>query len=181
MKSAVLVNGVPASGKSTVARAIAGLLGAPLMTLDTAKEPLFAHIGTGDREHNRTLGRASYEVLFALIGDWPDPATVVVDAWFGFQPAAVLDRHLATAGIGRTAEVWCHAPGPVLAARYRARIGGRSPGHPGEDYIPELLALNERAAPLGRGACFEVDTTQALPVRDLADWLGRTLDVPRPA
>lgn len=181
MKSAVLVNGVPASGKSTVARAVAGRLGAPLMTLDTVKEPLFAHVGLGDREHNRKLGRASYEIIFAAIADWPDPVTVVVDAWFGFQPTEVLDRHLATAGIARTAEIWCHAPGPVLASRYAARIGDRSTGHPGAEYIPELIALNARAAPLGRGACFEVDTTQALPLDTIMAWLGRTLDAPRAA
>ena len=175
MKAAILVNGVPASGKSTVARAVSRELGAPLMTLDTIKEPLFSHVGTGDREHNRMLGRASYEIIFAAIADWPDPVTVVVDAWFGFQPAAVLERHLAASGIGRTAEVWCHAPGEVLAERYGARVGTRSAGHPGTAYIPELIALNERATPIGFGACFDVDTTQPLPIEDLMDWLRATL------
>lgn len=176
MKSAILINGVPASGKSTVARAIAAGLGVPLMTLDTVKEPLFSHFGTGDREHNRTLGRASYAIIFAAIADWPDPATVVIDAWFGFQPAEVLRRHLATAGIGRTAEIWCHAPGPVLAARYAARVGTRSAGHPGAEYLPELVALNERATPTGLGATFDIDTTEALRLDAIMGWLGEALD-----
>ena len=175
MKSAILVNGVPASGKSTVARAVSVALGAPLLTLDTVKEPLFTHFGTGDREHNRKLGRASYAIIFAAVADWPDPCTVVVDAWFGFQPAEVLDRHLATAGIGRTAELWCHAPASVVAARYGARIGARSAGHPGADYVPELIALSERAAPIGRGPCLPVDTTQPLALEDVLGWLGQTL------
>ena len=175
MKAAILVNGVPASGKSTVARAIATGLGVPLMTLDTVKEALFSHFGIGDREHNRRLGRASYEMMFAAVSDWPDPATLVIDAWFGFQPAEVLRRHLATAGIGRTAEIWCHAPGPVLAARYEARIGTRAAGHPGAEYVPELVALNERAGPIGCGACFDVDTTRTLQPEAITSWIKRTL------
>lgn len=175
MKAAILVNGVPASGKSTVARAVSVALGAPLLTLDTVKEPLFTHFGTGDREHNRRLGRASYEIVFAAVADWPDPSTVVIDAWFGFQPAEVLDRHLAVAGIARTAELWCHAPAAVVAARYGARIGTRSAGHPGATYIPELIALSERAAPIGRGPCLHVDTTQPLALDDLLRWLGQAL------
>ena len=171
MKAAILVNGVPASGKSTVARAVSARLGCPLMTLDTVKDPLFEHLGTGDREHNRKLGRASYGAIFAAIGDWPDPALVVIDAWFGFQPPDVLDRHLKTAGLSQTAELWCHAPSDVVAARYAARLGERSPGHPGADYIPELIALNERARPIGRGPMFDVDTTKPPPIEAIFAWL----------
>lgn len=173
MKAAVLVNGIPASGKSTVARGLSGRLGCPLMTLDTVKQPLFDHLGTGDREHNRRLGRASYAALFAAVGDWPDPARVVVDAWFGFQPPEVLERHIAAAGIGRAVEVWCHAPPAVVAERYRARLSTRSAGHPGEDYIPELVALAERAAPTGRHPRFDLDTTRDAPWPELMAWLGR--------
>ena len=173
MKTAILVNGVPASGKSTVSRAVARRLRVPLMTLDTFKEPMFHHIGMGDREHNRKLGRASYEIIFAAIGDWPSDATVVVDAWFGFQPPEILERHLSTAGIGCTAEIWCHAPGPVLAERYLSRAATRSPGHPGPEYVPELLALNARAAPVGRGACLGIDTTAPLDEDAVLAWISQ--------
>lgn len=180
MKRAILVNGIPASGKSTVARGIAARLGCPLMALDTVKDPLFEHFGLGDREHNRKLGRASYAVIFNAIGDWPDPSCVVIDAWFGFQPPEVLDRHLATAGLGTIAEVWCHAPADVLAARYRARLAARSAGHPGESYIPELVALAARAAPTGRAPAFDVDTTAPAPWEALMGWLATTLGGPIP-
>lgn len=173
MKRAILVNGVPASGKSTVSRTVARHFGAPLMTLDTVKEPMFHHIGMGDRDHNRTLGRASYEIIFAAIGDWPSNATVVVDAWFGFQPPEVLERHLATADIGATAELWCHAPGPVLAERYLARAATRSPGHPGPEYVPELIALNARAAPIGRGPCLAIDTSAPLDAEAVLTWISQ--------
>ena len=170
MKRAILVNGIPASGKSTVARGLAGRLGCPLMTLDTVKDPLFDHFGIGDREHNRKLGRASYAIVFAAIGDWPDGTSAVIDAWFGFQPLHVLDRHLASAGLGPVVEVWCHAPPDVLAERYRARLETRGAGHPGADYIPELIALAARAVPTGRAPVFAVDTTATRPGR--TSWPG---------
>ena len=175
MTAAVLVNGVPASGKSSVARAVAERLGAPLMTLDTVKQPLFEHFGTGDRAHNRKLGRASYDIIFAAIAEWPDSVTVVIDAWFGFQPLEVLDAHLAAAGINRAAELWCHAPPTVLAERYAARVATRSAGHPGLDYVPELIALAERAKPTGRGACLAIDTTENLRLDPVIAWLGDAL------
>ena len=122
MKRAVLVNGVPASGKSTVARAVSQSKGWPLLTLDTVKEAFFEHLGTGDRDYSRLLGRASYQAIFALIADFPDGATAVVDAWFGFQPVELLRGHLARAGIGQVAEIWCHAPAEIIGERYRARL-----------------------------------------------------------
>jgi predicted kinase len=177
MKTAILVNGIPASGKSTVARAVAERLAGPLMTLDTVKDPLFEYFGVGDREHNRKLGRASYAIIFNAIGDWPDPSIVVIDAWFGFQPMEVFERHLGKAGIGRTAELWCHAPAEVLAERYQTRLGKRSAGHPGESYIPELIELSRRAAPMGLGPVFDVDTTKAIPIDAIIKWLWDVVDL----
>ena len=87
MKRAILVNGVPASGKSTVARAVSDRFGWPLLALDTIKEPFFTEIETVDRAFNRKLGRASYAAIFNTVADFPDPSTVIVEAWFGFQPA----------------------------------------------------------------------------------------------
>ena len=162
MKTAILVNGVPASGKSTVARAISQETGWPLFALDTIKDALFEHLGTGDREHNRRFGMASYQAIFAVIGDFPDGATVVIDAWFGFQPKAVLDAHLERAGITRVTEVWCHAPPDVIGARYEARLTKRSSGHLGAEYVPELIELAGRARPLGTWPLVDVDATVAL-------------------
>jgi glucokinase len=63
-RAAILVNGVPASGKSTVSRTISAALAVPLLALDTVKEALFAELGTGDRLHNRRFGRASYGAIW---------------------------------------------------------------------------------------------------------------------
>ena len=171
MKRAVLVNGVPASGKSTVARALSQAKGWPLLTLDTIKEAFFEHLGTGDRDYNRLLGKASHQAIFAVIKDFPDGATAVVDAWFGFQPAEVLQNQLTHAGIDRVAEIWCHAPGEIIGERYRARLEQRHSGHLGASYVPELVELAGRARPLETYPRFEVDTTRPLDLAALAEWL----------
>ena len=162
-RTAILVNGVPASGKSTVSRRISTELGRPLLALDTVKEALFAELGTGDRLHNRRFGRASYGAIWALVGDFPADAVVVVDAWFGFQPLDLLIGHLERAEVTRTLELWCTAPAEVIAQRYADRARQRHEGHLGLDYVPELRALSATARPLGIGPVIEVDTSEPVP------------------
>ncbi len=165
-RAAILVNGVPASGKSTVSRRIAAELALPLLALDTVKEALFAELGTGDRLHNRRFGRASYGAIWALVGEFPAQSAVVVDAWFGFQPLELLQTHLGRAGVARTVEVWCTAPPDVIARRYAERAAARHAGHLGLDYVEELRALAASARPLEIGPVVPVDTSR--PV----DWAG---------
>ena len=161
MRRAILVNGVPASGKSTVsARLVPALLAAGVpavpLSLDTVKEALFVHLGAGDREENRRLGRASYQAIFDSIAAFPDDLVPVVDAWHGFQPPEVLRGHLERARIGHVVEVWCRVPPETAAARYRARA--RHPGHPPASYADELYELAGRARPMGFGPVIELDS-----------------------
>jgi glucokinase len=162
MKRAVLVNGVPASGKSTVARAVSDTCGWPLFAVDTIKLPFFDEIGPMDRAFNRKLGRAAYAAIFETVANFPDPCTVIAEAWFGFQPTDVLERHLTHAGIGEAVQLWCHAPPEVIGERYGLRVPLRPPQHPGLDYVPELIALAERAVPLAQFPVLAVDTTKPL-------------------
>ena len=171
MTRVVLVNGVPASGKSSVARAIAETGRWPLVALDTIKEALFAQLGTGDRDYNRMLGRASYQAMFALAADFPADTTVVMDAWFGFQPEEVLHSHLARAAISDVVQVWCTAPPEEIGRRYLSRLGQRSAGHLGEDYVPELIALAARARPLANYPTYDCDTTRAFDGEAFMAWL----------
>ncbi len=171
MTRLILVNGVPASGKSTVAEAIAASGPWPLLGLDTIKEALFAHLGTGDREYNRKMGRASYQVMFASAGRFPPGLTVVMDAWFGFQPEEVLHGHLERAGNPDVVQVWCHAPAANIGRRYASRVGERSSGHLGLDYVPELIALAEKAKPLANFPTYSADTTQPFNAEDFTRWL----------
>ncbi len=172
-KRAVLVNGVPASGKSHVARALSAATGWPVLALDTVKTPFLAELAPVDRLQNRTLGRASYAALFALIAEMQPGSTVIVDAWFGFQPPDLLESHLAQAGVADTLEIWCTAPPDIIGARYAARVGTRLAGHPGLEYVPELAALAASAAPNGRGPVLTVDTTMPVDAVAITAWIAR--------
>jgi glucokinase len=172
-KRLVMVNGVPASGKSGVARTLSDALGWPLLALDTVKTPFLTELAPVDRLMNRTLGRASYNAIFDLIRDAPAGSCFVMDAWFGFQPAEILTAGLEQAGVTELAELWCHAPPHVIGQRYADRVANRTPGHPGLDYVPELVALAERATPTGRGPLLRIDTTTPINLEEIGNWLAQ--------
>ncbi|HAI04954.1 MAG TPA: glucokinase, partial [Pantoea sp.] len=50
LKRVVLVNGIPASGKSTLTRALSHRFGWPVLTLDSLKEPFMACFAPVDRQ-----------------------------------------------------------------------------------------------------------------------------------
>jgi predicted kinase len=160
LKKALLINGLPASGKSRLGRTLAAGLGLPILTLDAIKEALFDVLGTGDgeRAHSRLLGRASLAAIWALLAEFPDGSAVIVEAYFGTHGVETVQRGLARAGIGRTAEIWCHARPETLARRYVARVPHRHAGHPGASFGPELAAKAATAEPLGLGPLLRVDT-----------------------
>jgi predicted kinase len=62
----IVVTGLPATGKSSLARELAQLLRAPLASKDMIKEPLLDVLGAGDELHSRLLSTASFAILFAL-------------------------------------------------------------------------------------------------------------------
>ena len=175
MHPVILVNGVPASGKSVVAAILARRLSLPVLSLDTVKEALFDHLGIGDRDHSRLLGKASYQAIFSTIAGFPAGLGAIVDAWHGFQPLEVLKGHLRRAEAGPVLEVWCHAPPGVVAERYRARADLRHRGHPPASYAEELAALAARATPLGLAPTVEVATDREIDEEALVSAVKRHL------
>lgn len=166
----LMVNGVPASGKSSIARAISDATGWPVLGLDTIKTPFLELIEGVDRAFNRILGRASYKSIFSVIGEAPRGSTFIVDAWFGFQPADVLGKHMSEAGISAVAELWCHAPPEVVGQRYASRVAKRALGHPGLSYVPELMDLARQAKPMGLGPVLDIDATQSPDIGSIVSW-----------
>ena len=167
-RKVVLVNGVPASGKSGVARSLSEATGWPILALDTIKNPFLAELGPVDRPMNRRFGMAAYQAIFDTLAAAPPGSTTIVDAWFGFQPIEVLMAGLARAGVARAVEVWCSAPPQTIADRYAARVPTRPQGHPGLEYVPELLKLAGRAEPTGKFAVIRADTEKAIDGKALA-------------
>ena len=170
-KRLIMVNGVPASGKSSVARSLSEKTGWPVLALDTVKNPFLELIENVDRPFNRVLGRASYKSIFSVIKESPPGSTFIVDAWFGFQPIDILREHLAMAGITELLELWCHASPELVGQRYGQRSGKRLPGHPGSAYVPELIELARRAEPCRLGPVMDIDTTTPIELDRILAWV----------
>jgi len=50
------------------------------------------------------------------------------------------------------------------------------PGHPGAEYLPELVALADRAEPMGCGAVMTVDQTKEPDMEAILAWVSRVFD-----
>lgn len=170
-KTVILVNGIPASGKSTLARALAQHFGLPYLSLDGIKEPFMARLDNVDREFNRRLGYAAYQAIWSMVAQAPQRCIYVIDAWYGFQPRELLRQYLREAGVTQALEVWNQISAELATERYAARLGQRSAGHPGAEYLPELRALAERAVPMAIGPVIRVDQALPLEIDRLVDWL----------
>ncbi|HEY6454778.1 MAG TPA: AAA family ATPase [Steroidobacteraceae bacterium] len=128
-----LITGLPATGKTTLARALAADLAAPLLSKDVIKEPLFDTLGAPDRAASRRLSDASFAVLFALADEYlPLLGTVVMEG--NFRPgehAPVLQSLLVRHAPVACTQVLCRVPEALRQERLAARAAdpARHSGH----------------------------------------------------
>jgi predicted kinase len=128
MPRLIIVTGLPATGKTTLARELATRLRVPLLAKDAIKEPLLSALGASDRAQSRRLSDASFAVLFTLAHEL---AAAGVDAIIegNFRPG----EHEAAlcSSSARIAQVLCSAPEPERLARLAARAAdpSRHAGH----------------------------------------------------
>lgn len=165
----VLVTGVPAAGKSTVAAALADRLHGVLLSLDVIKERRYAE--------DPRIGN-SVELRFAAEAElWQRIATargpVVVDLWV----APGRDEARIVAALRpyrpRVVEVLCRVSAEVAVARYvdRVRPGPHQPAdEPTRQRIRDAVAA---IGPLGVGPCLEVGTERPVDVAEVAGTVAR--------
>ena len=152
----VLVTGVPAAGKSTVAAILAAELPADLISLDVIKERRYAS--------DPAIGNTVELRLAAEAELWSEIATahgpVVVDLWV--SPGRDDRRVAAALAEYRVIEVLCRVPAEVAVARYleRDRSGPHQPAD--EPTLDRIRTAAAAIGPLGVGPCLELDTDQPL-------------------
>lgn len=168
----LVISGLPAAGKSTVARALQSRLVWPLLAKDPIKERLFDTVGACDAEASRRLSAASYAVMFEHARQL---ATTRVDFMLegNFRWSALAESFASLGEHVEFTQVWCTAPVDVLVDRLRHRVtaGSRHPAHPDADNLDALVReISAPAPPLPlRGTTFTLDTSSADADRVLAE------------
>jgi predicted kinase len=157
----VVVSGPPASGKSTLAPALASALDLPLLAKDMIKDALVDALGAPDLPRSRELGRAAVHVLLAVART--AGRGVLESVWHGYS------RTSLAALPGPTVEVFCRCDRDVLRARYADRSAGRGTGYFDTERTAEELWNDEVSTPVAAGwPVVEVDTGAEVDVTALA-------------
>jgi hypothetical protein len=144
----IIVTGIPASGKSTLGRAIAAALGLEMLDKDEILEALFTSRGVGDADWRRELSRASDDELKhkALQSDG-----AVISSWW-HHPASNVDTgtpvEWLTLLAGTVIELHCICSPNIAAERFMTRK--RHDGHLDRYKThAELLSSFEQQAAFG--------------------------------
>ncbi len=151
LPTAILVHGLPCSGKTTIAREIARYFNLPLFEKDGIKEILFDTLGYGDRQISRQLGMASVELLFYLLrAETASGNSLVIDCNFHPEYDNARLHSIQADQEFHTIQILCWAQGDILFRRFKERTGKRHPGHGDADLIEEIgpVLLTGRAEPL---------------------------------
>ncbi|WP_460466465.1 GNAT family N-acetyltransferase [Calidifontibacter terrae] len=170
----VLVNGLPGSGKSSIAGRIAGELGVPVWSKDAVKETLYDSVDDSLRAAftstgpGASIGRGASQLLWRLLAD--SPTGGVIDNNFRQSDLPFVVAGLRRAGIepDQVLQVWCDVPPALARDRSLARRAGgkRHPIHGSDDAERAMWeALTDAdTRPLALGQVAPVDTST--PVTD---------------
>jgi predicted kinase len=158
----VVVSGPPASGKSTLAPALARHLGLPIVAKDTIKDALMSVLAVPDVEASRQLGRAAVVAMLAVAAESPIGAVIESN----FYRSVAADDLLRLPG--RVIEVFCRCTDSTARARYAQRAGTRHAGHFDGLRSSTELWNDEVAEPVGGGwLVLEADTNQPVDVDEV--------------
>jgi predicted kinase len=161
----IIVTGLPATGKSTLARYLAQELQLPLLYKDGIKERLFDALGWRDRHWSQKLSMATYALLYDMLELHLQAKTSLI-LESNFTPSRDNKRFH---DLFRRYEVFpyqilCYANGDILWQRFKKRIGSpeRHPGHIEASALPEFEPIIRQGyqQPLDlKGPLLELDTT----------------------
>ena len=158
MRGYVLVGGWPASGKTTLSRALARELDIAYLSKDDVKEALMDMLGDpASVPESQRLGRAAVAAVMSAARGCP--AAVIDSTWFPY--AAPLVDSL----VGPFVEVRCQVDLDVARERYRGR---RRAGRHLDEQRSEDELWGEPVRPLGVGPLVIVDTTSPVDVPAVA-------------
>jgi predicted kinase len=171
----VLVNGLPAAGKTTLARALSRRLSLPLLSKDVIKEAHADVFGTQSpdgrpqRSWNSQFGAAANATMWALLADSPGGA-VLESTWPRQETWEFVQAGLSAAEVTAPRQIWCEVPLAIARERFAARHPSRHAIHgepPDEEEWSGRWAL---ATPLPIPDTLHVNTTGPVDLDAITTW-----------
>ena len=164
----VIIGGPPATGKTTLGKRLGADLSLPFIHKDGIKEMLFDRMGSRDRDWSRTLGLASYDLLYYFVeAQLAARKSCIVESNFSPLHAAPVFAALREKHGFTPFQILCECDGQVLFDRFVARSleGTRHKGHNDDlahtEFAPVLKAGKMEPIPMEQplGEIITLDTT----------------------
>jgi adenylylsulfate kinase-like enzyme len=167
---AILVTGLPASGKTTLGRRLAAALSWPYLDKDDFLEALFESQGVGDEQWRRRLSIEADKQFETTALEQTN--TVLVSHW---RPRGRADTGTPTDWVNRrfhcTVEVYCECDPELAARRFVSRT--RHPGHLDKTKPEEAVLswMHDMAAlyPLSSAKVIRVSSISDISIHDVVD------------
>lgn len=180
----IIVNGLPGSGKTTLAKRLAADLSLPIFSRDGIYETLFDALSDDMPQPPASLGTASFRLLYSIVGSvLAARQSVIIEGFFG-RPDLRTDEFidLQRRHNFESFQILCKADGAVLLERFLARANSadRHAGHADMDWLEQNRdrLLRGLLPPLALGGqLVEIDTTtpDSFDYADLLRWVHSAL------
>jgi predicted kinase len=162
----LIVNGLPGSGKTTLARRLAADMTLPVFSRDGIYETLYDALDCRSQGLPASLGSAAFTLLYSVTGSvLAAGQSVIVEGFFGRSALRTAELlHVRQTHEFTPFQVLCRADGRVLLERFLARAGtdARHSSHQDMEWIAqnEELLVQGHLPPLALGGqVVEIDTT----------------------
>lgn len=167
----VIMSGYPASGKSTLSRALAGHFGFALISKDDLLDVMYRAAGGSPDDPALSLrtGQAAWAAFWHLSRQCPQ---AVLDS--NIKPADAYELARVAEIDGPIVEVHCRCPLEIAQARYAERAKLDRPAQRAKVLDGELAA--RYGAPIGCGRLVVVDTSRPVDVEAVARQVAEQFD-----
>ena len=156
----IIINGLPATGKTTLAEKLAESLKLPIFKKDDIKEALADDLNKTKLKDSYELGSISRILLNYLVKQLGNTQNYIIDS--NFSPGSETDEFIDIIKGLNTIEIFLKADGKILFDRFSHRMKNRHrihlEHHIGLDSFKDTINQG-MLKPLNEGLLIEVDTT----------------------